>query len=282
VKRLGVVAALVTFGFACRGDDWVIAAGRSGEGAGGADPVDASTLVAERPACPLASELVAERAELYGARDLDVRHVGVWRGSISGTAAPGFPSERVELSLETGGVGHLTFVGVPLAEANDPDSGYLCSGSAGGVACGTPSGFVGGFPYPLERVTSRGDVLSFIVIENDPWALWCSLRPSLTWADEARACGYGFGVQRPGSDAEGSDGCARVSVDGESTPIDCGLMYALRHCECGADACFASFVTGIEVGLELAGDGSLLRGSIWYSGDVDAALIALERQDESP
>jgi hypothetical protein len=283
VKRFGLGAGLLAFAGACRGEDWVIASARSGEAERRDEPGDASSaLVTVRPECATASELLAERAELYGPAELDARHTGVWRGLISGSAAVGFPSARVELSLEPGGLGHLTFVGSPLPEADDPDRGYLCSASTGGFACGTRSGFVGGFAYSLERIISRGDVLSFVVVENDPWGVWCSLRRPLRWADEALACGYGFGVQLPGSDTEGSQGCGRVSADGESTPVDCELMYTLRHCQCGADACFSSFATGIDVGLELGGGGNLLRGSIWYSGDADAALVELDRQRDSP
>jgi hypothetical protein len=282
VRRLDLAALLLALAGACRGEDWVIASARPGEAGHAEEPIDASTLDAVRQPCATLSDLLAERAALYGSPDLDARHAGRWSGAISGSAVVGFPSSRVELSIEPGGAGHLTFVGQPWLEAEDPDSGFLCHASAGGVACGTTSGFVGGFSYPLERVISRGDVLSFVVVENDPWGSWCRLRTPLRWADETLACGYGFGVQLPGTDIEGSAGCGRVSADGEATPVDCELSYTLRRCQCAADACTSSFTAGIDVGLELAGDGNQLRGSIWYKGDVDAALIALDRQSDDP
>jgi hypothetical protein len=263
---------------ACQGPDWVIASERADGGGTNEPPGGPPTNYTIHPECPTARELLAARADLYGSPDLDPRHAGTWSGSLGGSAQGGFPSAQVELSLDASGVGHLTFLEVALPEADDPDSGYLCSVNTDGVACGTASGFVGGFSYPLERVTSRGDVLSFVIVQNDPWGDWCALHPVQRWPDETLECGFGFGVSPLGTDTETSAGCAHVSSDGSTTPLDCALMYALRHCECAADACFSSFESGIDVGLELGANGDSLHGSLWYSGDVDAASIMLQRQ----
>jgi hypothetical protein len=280
VKSVGIALALLAFAVGCQGDDWVIAGERNEATASDAGPGDTSTTYGVRALCPTARELLTERADLYGLPDVDARYAGTWSGALGGSAAAGFPSDRVELSLDASGVGHLSFVGAVLTEAEDPASAYLCASSADGVACGTTSGFVGGFSYPLESVTSRGNVLSFVIVENDPWGDWCALQPVLTWPDEALECGFASGVSPPGRDEESTAGCARIGADGSSTPIDCALMYTLRHCQCGTDACFASFDfdSGINVGLELSTDGESLRGSMWYSGDEDAASVGLARQ----
>jgi hypothetical protein len=279
VKSIGLLLALVASVVGCRGDDWVIASERSDGVTADGSPDDPSSTYGVRPICPTARELLAERADRYGLPDVDARHAGFWSGALSGSAVRGFPSARVELSIDASGAGHLSFAGVVLPEAEDPASGYLCTASVEGGMCGTTSGFVGGFAYPLESVTSRGNVLSFVIVENDPWGDWCSMQPALSWPDETRECGFDFGVTS-GRDSETSAGCARIGADGATTPLDCALMYTLRHCRCGMDACFASFDTGIDVGLELSEDGNSLHGSMWYSGDLDAASVTLVRQSD--
>jgi hypothetical protein len=59
--------------------------------------------------------------------------------------------------------------------------------------------------------------------------------------------------------------------------IDCALLYALEHCECARDACFAAFDRGAEVGLELTADGAL-SGSLWYQNGLDRAPVVFSRE----
>jgi hypothetical protein len=270
-------AGLCLAGFACRGGRWIIAGESIRE-----PPSDAGTLpridASVAPEiCPSAALLDRQRDAAYPASSLDARHLGLWRGSLRGAAVEGFPSADVELTIAASGQGSLRF-GAPAAAPSglDPTQGYLCTQRADAVQCATPSGFVGGFVYPLEGVTSRGDVLSFVIVGADPWDAWCRLQAPLARPEPAQPCGYSFGAGPAGSDSIGANGCARLAADETSTPIDCELMYALQRCRCGTDACVADYVGGSEVGLRLSG--GLLVGSLWYAGDVDAAPLSLARQ----
>jgi hypothetical protein len=276
--RWALAAAALLGAFGCRGDDWVIAgAGRDEEIDSGDE--DAPPIQLMPPVvCPSAATLLEERSALYRPEAVSEVYTGRWRGTLSGAAAAGFPSESLELELDGAGRGSLWFESASPPPASDPGSGYLCSaGSDGAVLCGSRSGFVGGYRYPLERVTSRGDVLSFVLVQADPWGPWCQLQQPIEWPDPDTACGSSFDVQLPGADTVTTNGCARIDAEGEATDIDCALMYTLRRCECGSDACVAAYEDGIEVGLELSEAGAALSGSLWYSGDVDRAPLTLRR-----
>jgi hypothetical protein len=281
--RLGVgrwaLAGVVLLGAAgCRGEDWIVAGaeGPAGSDSGGNEPPPIQLLPVEE--CLSAAALLEQRAALYRPEAVSEAFAGRWRGTLRGDGATGFPGENVELELDAAGRGSLWFDASPPPPPADPESGYLCSaGSDGAVLCGSRSGFVGGYRYPLERVSVRGDVLSFILVEADPWGPWCEQRQPIEWPNDVAECDFSYDVQLPGTDTLTMAGCSRVDPEGAATDIDCELMYTLRRCECGWDACIAAYEAGVEVGLELGNAGTSLRGSLWYSGDVDAALLELER-----
>jgi len=260
-------------GLGCRGSSWVIA----GESP---DPADAGARL-ERDAsateiCPTTAALDAQRAAANPTPSVDARHAGLWRGTLGGGAAAGFPSGDVELRIVDGGQNSLRFGASASAPSSlDPSRGYLCTESSDGVGCATRSGFVGGFAYPLESVVSRGEVLSFRMVGSDPWGPWCRLQAPLAWPDQTQPCGSAFGVGPVGSDTVGAAGCARVAEDGLAVAIDCELMYSLQRCRCAADACVAEYADILEVGLKLT-DG-LLGGSLWYADGFAAATVSFAR-----
>lgn len=264
---------LVSLG--CRGGGWVIAGDLVLESSDAGAPSDRDAAPPVE-LCPSAAALDAERQSGNRTPAVDVRFAGVWRGSVRGGAAAGFPGDDVELRIADGGQNSLRFGALAAAPAGlEPSRGYLCAESADGVSCGTPSGYVGGYSYALESVMSRGDVLSFRIGSSDPWDAWCRLQAPAAWPDRTQPCGYAFGVGPPGSDDIGATGCARVTDDGAATAVDCALMYALQRCRCATDACVAQPADVMEVGLRLT-DG-LLVGSLWYKGDLDAAAVSFAR-----
>jgi hypothetical protein len=275
-----VLASAALLGLAgCRGGDWIVAGaeGAVGGDAGGEALPPADVLPVEE--CRSAATMLEQRAEMYRPEAVAEGFAGRWRGTLRGDGATGFPSANVELELDAAGQGSFGFDGSPPPLVTDPQSGYLCSaGADGAVLCGSRSGFVGGFRYPLERVTVRGDVLSFVLVEADPWGPWCEQRQPVAWPNPVAECDSSFDVQLPGADTVAPTGCSRTDDEGAVTDIDCELMYTLRHCDCGWDACIAAYEGGgIEVGLELGEGGAALTGSLWYSGDLDAARLRLER-----
>jgi len=275
--RWALAGGLLLGHVGCRGGDWIVAGAEPAAGGGsrGNEPSPELLPVEE---CRSAAALLEQRAALYRTEAVSEAFAGRWRGTLRGGGAAGFPSENVELELDVAGRGSLWFDASPPPLATDPDSGYLCSaGSDGAVLCGSRSGFVGGYRYPLERVSVRGDVLSFVLVESDPWGPWCEQRSPVAWPNPVAECDSSFDVQLPGTDTVAPTGCSRLDEEGVATDIDCELMYTLRHCECGWDACIAAYAEGIEVGLELGDGGAALSGSLWYSGDRDAARLQLER-----
>jgi hypothetical protein len=261
--------ASVLLALGCEGEQWVV-----GEGIGPRVPRAGPSY-----GCASADDLLARRTSTYGASQVSERHVGRWSGRLGGSAVGAFPSDQVELTLGPDHSGTLRFVGAEPPPA--PESaleGYLCDGAVPGGICGTPSGFVGGFAYELLGIGARGAVLSFVVIDADPWGPWCELQAPVESADVAAACGYTFTARRAAAQQWSEVGCTEVFGDGAEHPVDCALMYASERCQCGHDRCFSSFQTGIEVGLSLSNDGEELRGSLWFRSNLDASLLTLHRQ----
>jgi hypothetical protein len=124
----------------------------------------------------------------------------------------------------------------------------------------------------------RDGVVSFLVIDADPWGAWCESQAPVESVDTREACGHSFAALPLAMESWSPQGCATIAADGKSEPIDCDIMYALERCQCAFDGCFASFDTGIEVGMALSGDGQELRGPLWFKSNVDAALLRLTRQ----
>jgi hypothetical protein len=275
VKRFGVAGCALLLGVACAGDDWIIGTELPREDEAAQGPFGPPELVSAPQACPSAAELIGERERAYGMPNVREQHVGRWLGTLGGPAAASFPGLAVELVLDASGVGTWRFETAAAAPVTlDPDAGYLCRSEPSGVVCGTASGFVGGFGYPLAGARSRDGVLSFVLGGAEPWGAWCALSPPVEWLDPSQACGFSFGVRPPAEPTWSPAGCARGARD-----IDCALMYALERCECGRDACFAAFEPDIEVGLALSEDRRSLVGSLWYENELDAASVALQREE---
>jgi hypothetical protein len=279
MKRLGAAGCALLLGVACAGDDWIIGSELRREGDAGQGPLAPPDLVDNADVCPSAEELLGERERAHGTPNVLDQHVGRWLGTLGGPAAASFPGLAVELVLDDSGVGTWRFeVEAAAMEPLDPGAGYLCRSEASGVVCGTASGFVGGFGYPLAGARSRDGVLSFVLGGAEPWGGWCALSPPIEWPDASQACGFSFGVRPPARPVWSPAGCARIGAD-DAEDIDCALMYALERCECGRDACFAALEPRIEVGLVLSEDQRVLAGSLWYENEVDAASLALWRQE---
>jgi hypothetical protein len=182
----------------------------------------------------------------------------------------------LELPRHGSGAGTLLFGAAASERAPSGDEGYLCSEDASGVVCGSASGFVAGFAYPIAGARSRDGVLSFAIVTADPWGNWCAQREPVSWEDPTQACGIAFGVLPEGESSWSALGCTRSSRDGAEA-IDCALMYALDYCQCARDACFARFDRTVDIGLVLSQDGTALSGSLWYANGANAAPIALSR-----
>jgi hypothetical protein len=261
--------------FACSAGAWVIGEEAPQRGTLGAADAAAPDAAA---GCPTRRDLEERALSAYGAAELANEHVGLWKGSLTGPTASLFPSTRVTLALRADQTGQLRFDDRdPPEPPTDPDQPYLCDGSISGGVCGSSSGYVGGYDYALAGLVSRGKVVSFVVLDAGPWEAFCRLQTPLDTLDAAAECGHSFGVPPLGEPSWSPSGCARLSGE-VSEPIDCGLLYALQHCECTVDGCFASLRDGIEVGLLLASSDLELRGSLWFKNQADAASLQLERE----
>jgi hypothetical protein len=274
VRRLGRVCCTL-FCLGCEGDDWIVAeAARAPGGASGEDSLAPDPILVPE-LCPTAAEVLAQRERTRAASSVQSEHVGSWLGRLEGDAVGTFPSAELALTLDGNGAGTLRFDAPARAPGElDPAAAYLCAAEESGVVCGTVSGFVGNFPYPLLWAQSRAGVFSFTVDAGAPWGGWCALQTPVAWSDGTQACGYSFGARNPGVPRWSSQGCSLLA-DGSAEPIDCALLYALERCECARDACFGGEVE-IEVGLTLSAEGTL-DGSLWYENENDAAQLTLRR-----
>jgi hypothetical protein len=256
----------------------VLASERVPEQGGESAPRSGGSFAGGAPECEAVGDLRAERA-LWGSSTLvlNAAHVGTWSGELSGDAAPSFPATEVRLEVRHDATGSLSFEGVaPPPAPEDAEAGYLCDGSVSGGECGSVSGFVGGFAYPLEATLSRDLVLSFSLVDADPWDVWCSRQAPRARPDPFFECGVAFEALPPGSERWSPDGCWLSTVDGQFEPIDCGRMYSLERCECARDGCIASSESRVEVGLRLTEEDEL-RGSLWFKNETDAASLRLQR-----
>jgi hypothetical protein len=275
VRWRSVAASSVALSAACQGDDWIVAGELPSDMGSPSEPRDAAELVSDPGACPSSLEVLGQRAEAFGVASVADDHVGRWRG-VLGTPA-GFPSPDVTLEVDASGAGTLLFGASTSAPFPfDSEAGYLCSAEAMRVVCGSVSGFVGGFAYPIAGARSHDGVLSFVIVTADPWASWCAEREPLSWEDSNQACGFGFGVLPDAELRYSPRGCTRATRDGVEA-IDCALMYALNYCQCARDGCFARFDWVVEVALALSQDGAALGGSLWYETGASAAEVELTR-----
>jgi len=276
VSKLAAGACALAVTAACQGNDWIIAGELPGEADRGNGHAGAE-LIGDAGGCPSSPELLAERARASGVPSVAVGHVGRWRGELGGAAAAGFPGVTLQLEIDASGAGSLLFDTVASGRSLDGSAdGYLCTAEALGVVCGSASGFVGSFVYPIRGAQSRDGVLSFVIEMADPWGSWCAEHEPVSWEDTRQACGVAYGVQPEGTSRWSELGCTRVSGD-TARRVDCASMYALEYCQCARDACFARFDRVVEVGLSSSQDDTLLSGSLWYENGADASWLALGR-----
>lgn len=272
-----IVAAMgpLLLGLACRGDDWIIAGELPRDEAGSPREPDDLEYATDVSGCPSAAERLAEREQTFGAPDVAPEFVGSWQGELQGY---GFPGTDLTLVIGADGNSVLRFGGVSmLGIDDDAGGGYLCNVfGITRMACGSESGFAAGYPYPLEGVLTRGNVLSFEIVTADPWNDWCALQEPLRREDATQACGFSFDVLPPAQPRWSEQGCTLIGADGPEE-IDCARMYALDHCDCGRDGCFASFTRRVEVGFALTADTALLRGSIWSEDESDVGSVVMRR-----
>lgn len=270
-------ACSVALSVACQGDDWIIGGELTREMGSAGGEGDNPELVSDPSGCPSSREVLGQREQAFGVASVADDHVGRWRAELMGSAAAGFPSRDVELAIDASGAGTLLF-DAPTSDRSLPESGegYLCSAETTGVVCGSTSGFVAGFAYPIAGARSRDGVLSFVIVTADPWGSWCAERAPVSWDAPDQPCGVAFGVLPEAEPRYSVSGCSRFTLDG-AEPIDCGLMYALEYCQCARDACFARFDRSVVVGLASSRDGTALTGSLWYENERGASPITLNR-----
>lgn len=276
MRRLTIGAAASAV--ACGADPWVVASERVPQVDDSLPPRMGGSFAGGPPDCADTAALRAER-RFWGSPNtvIDVEHVGIWIGELSGSSAPDFPGTRATLELRADATGSFQIEGMPPTAPDTPELGYLCDGSVSGGVCGSVSGFVAGFAYPLERAISRGQVLSFSLVDADPWEPWCNLQVPFTRAEPFVDCGVAFDALPPGSARWSPAGCELALATG-TEEIDCGRMYSLARCECARDGCIASSETWIDVGLRLSADAAELSGSLWFKNETDAAALRLRRR----
>jgi len=275
--RLIAVSAAGAVAVACGAEPWVVASERVPQ-VDDSLPPRMRTVAGGPPDCADTAALLSER-RIWSSESmvLDGEHVGVWAGELSGSGAPDFPGTRATLELRSDFTGSFWIEGPAPPAPDDGERSYLCDGSVSGGVCGSVSGYVAGFAYPLERVMSRGQILSFSIVDTDPWELWCNLQAPFTRAEPFIACGVAFDAVPPNSERWAPEGC-ELALDSGNEPIDCGVMYSLARCQCARNGCIASFMSRIEVGLRLSEDGGELSGSLWFKDETDAATLRLSRQ----
>ena len=277
MRWLWAVASSLVLSAGCQGDDWIIGGELPRDMGSPGDERDNPELVSDPDACPSSLEVLDQRPQQFAAANVVPAHVGRWQGQLPDAATASFPSRDVELEIDASGAGTLLF-DAPTSDRflSGSDDGYLCRAEATRVVCGSVSGFVGGFAYPIAGARSRDGVLSFTIVTADPWGSWCAEREPVSWEDPNQACGVAFGVLPDAEPRYSVLGCSRVTQDGAEA-IDCALMYALEYCQCARDACFARLDRSVEVGLASSQDGTALRGSLWYESGRDEAPITLNR-----
>lgn len=274
MRWLAAAASWLALSVACHGDDWIIGGELPREPDPASGEGDNPELGSEPDACPSSLQMMGQRQQQFASTSVEAAHVGRWRGQLGGGAS-GFPGPELELEIDASGAGTLFFAASPGDRVvSDIDTGYLCSAEAMGVVCGSDSGFVGSFEYPIAGARSRDGVLSFVIVTADPWGGWCAEHVPVSWEDPDQPCGVAFGVLPEAQLHYSALGCSRVTPDGAES-IDCALMYALEYCQCARDACFARFDRSVEVGLTLSEDGTELSGSLWYESGRDAAPLTL-------
>ncbi|HTV18087.1 MAG TPA: hypothetical protein VMG12_05435 [Polyangiaceae bacterium] len=273
MRGSGACAALALC-LACQGDDWIIA-GELPEDDGSSSDPGTPEFVNDPSGCPSAAERLAEREAAVAASSVAAQFVGRWEGEPQ--LVGGFPSSELALTIGADATGVLSFSPGPIMGEPEADDAYLC-GMFGTdrVVCGSDSGFVSGYSYRLQGIVTRGNVLSFSIVMADPWSDWCALQQPIRREDSSEACGFSFDVLPAAEPRFSEQGCVLVGMDGPEE-IDCPLLYALDHCDCGSDACFASFARRVEVGVALTSDEASLRGSLWYEDGSNAAPIVLQR-----
>lgn len=275
MKRIPLALWALLFGASCEAEPWVVATQANWERDG--DRRDAGPPPSMIDQCPTVEVLRARRIAQYPRLAPSAAHVGRWRGTLSGSSAAGFPGVDVQLSVDTDGSGSFRFESEsPLVPPGSAAEAYLCDGSVSGGICGSASGFVGGFDYAIEAARSRGDVLSFVIVDADPWDGWCRLQEATQRSNPDAECGLSWDAL-PGVPRWSSAGC-ELAVDGVIQPIDCGRMYALERCACGRDGCIASFTTAVDVGLLGSPGGDVLEGALWFKNGAEAASLRLLRE----
>lgn len=278
LARLWRRATIAVTASACGVEPWIVASERGPRAEDPVVPAPMGTVAGGPPDCADTAALIAERMMTNDSDPaIGPEHVGVWVGELSGSGAPDFPGTRATLELRADATGSLWIEGAPPPAPDSAEGSYLCDGSVSGGVCGSVSGFVGGFAYPLERVMARENVLSFSIVDADPWEPWCNLQTPIARPEPFIDCGVAFDALPPGSERWAPQGC-QLALDTGSTPIDCGRMYSLARCECARNGCIASSKSRIDVGLRLSGDAAELAGSLWFKNETDAATLRLRRR----
>ncbi len=202
------------------------------------------------------------------------QHRGVWTGEPR--RGSDFPAGALTLEVNPEGsrIGFFAFESP--ATPSSGQAGYLCS-LGGAPNCASPSGWLPGFRYSALEAQSRGDILTFSVLLDEPWQAWCALqRP--TSVPSSEACTGDFSIEPPFDDRSVlPTGECRVSRLGQLSEIDCGrLATVLRApCDCSARQCWASARNPVRIALTLS-DTDVLSGALWYEGN-QAARVDLRR-----
>jgi hypothetical protein len=210
-------------------------------------------------------------------------------------------SDRVRLTIAANGQGTLEVGDAALLPPpTDPNVGYPPGAAATGPGQLAPASagvLTEGFLYPIYAAQVQADRIQLGANPGDLYAAWCALQtttyPSYDTSFTHPDAGYTStfpgivdgGVvtvfytclPNSGSMFSSTGGCATLSPDGGSTPVDCGklsLCTLNMACQCTATGCASNQVAAgtpvsnyqVELDGALDPTGTMLTGTLTLDG----------------
>lgn len=271
IELAGIALVISSFSsMACKGETWQVGRVEAALRDAGSDAAFEADAASGCPAAVTLSGVLSTSAALPP----DNPHHGQWEGVLASVEAQKFPSDRVRLRLDDAGQGFLQFIATqPLAPVQSGEGGHLCLG-VNAERCTAESGVVGGFSYSLERLRSRGSVLSLSIALDEPWTEWCALQPSVP-VPGVNGCATRFAPEAAYSSFSFGESCSVIRQEVE-VPIDCPRLSTLlrKPCQCNASECRVDPARRQDVSLRLVGQDEM-HGSIWFEGAHAVPLILI-------
>jgi hypothetical protein len=209
-----------------------------------------------------------------------------WDGHAEAYTFPGTTSDRVRLTLDANGHGHLQFGDAQLLPpATDPNVGYPPGADLTFAPLVSGSEVRDGFEYPVYGVRVETNRVRFGVWSRDLYAGWCSLQ-TMTYAIDGGGV-YTCLPPSPGGTIEGGTGMECALLDASRTPeaFDClklALCETVGVCTCSATGCAPEPAPADDTLFPVTFDGALDPGGTTLVGtlvlNVDRVTVRLQRQ----